>query len=133
MASEISRVFKDISLSFSRNPLTNDIIALQNENAIKKSVMNLVRTQVGERFFRPLIGTSLDESLFKLNNYDTTTSLSDEIRDLLQNFEPRIRVEEVRAQSEDDSYEVNITIVYTIIGLPLPAQNLDFILQPSRL
>lgn len=133
MASKISRVFKDISLSFSKNPLTNDIIALQNENAIKKSVMNLVRTQVGERFFRPLIGTSLDESLFKLNNYDTTTSLSDEIRDLLQNFEPRIKVEEVRVKSEDDSYEVDITIVYTIVGLPLPVQNLDFILQPSRL
>lgn len=133
MASEISRVFKDISLSFSKNPLTNDIIALQNENAIKKSVMNLVRTQVGERFFRPLIGTSLDETLFKLNTYDTTTSLSEEIKDLLQNFEPRIRVQDVRVESEEENYEVNITVVYDIVGLPLPSQNLDFILQPSRL
>ena len=66
MAITISRGFKDISLSFSKNPITNDILTLQNEDAIKKAVINLVRTQIGERFFNNLIGTSLEKSLFEL-------------------------------------------------------------------
>ena len=56
MAITISRSFKDISLSFSRHPVTNDVIVLKNEDAIKKSVVNLVRTRVGERFFNNLLG-----------------------------------------------------------------------------
>jgi hypothetical protein len=51
MALGISRAFKDISLSFARHPVTNDVLAIKNEDAIKKSVLNLVRTEIGERFF----------------------------------------------------------------------------------
>ena len=50
MPTKISRAFKDISLSFSKHPVTNDIIALKNEDAIKKSVINLCRTRIDERF-----------------------------------------------------------------------------------
>lgn len=133
MAIQISRAFKDISLSFSKNPLTNDIIALQNENAIKKSVMNLVRTHLGERFYRPLIGTSLDKSVFELNTYEISSSLSETIKILLDNFEPRVKVQDVSIENNEDDYELNILITYQIIGLPLPTQTVDFILQPSRL
>ena len=129
----ISRAFKDISLSFSRNPLTNDILSLQNEDAIKKSVMNLVRTQIGERFFNNLIGTSLENSVFELNTEDVSDFLNEQIRTLLSNFEPRIKVTEVASFSEPDSNELNIQIIYDIIGLPFPTQNIQFILQPSRL
>ena len=55
MSISISRSFKDISLSFSRHPVTNDILILKNEDAIKKSVINLVRTSIGERFFNNLL------------------------------------------------------------------------------
>lgn len=133
MAIQISRVFKDISLSFSKNPLTNDIISLQNENAIKKSVMNLVRTHIGERFFRSLIGTSLEKSLFELSTFDITSTLNEEIRDLLQNFEPRISVQSVDIIPDEELYELNVMVNYIINGIPLPPQSIDFILQPSRL
>lgn len=130
---DISRTFKDISLSFSKNPLTNDILTLQNENAIKKSVINLVRTQIGERFFNNLIGTSLDNSLFELNDEDISVFLGEQIRTLLLNFEPRIQVENVTIISEPDSNVLNIEIVYNIIGLPFPTQTIQFLLQSSRL
>jgi phage baseplate assembly protein W len=133
MATQISRVFNDISLSFSRNPLTNDLIILQNENAIKKSVINLISTQIGERFFRSLIGTSLSSSIFELNSYEVSETVSEEIKNLLENFEPRIKVQDVQVIPEEDSYELNIEITYNIIGLPIPPQTIDFILQPSRL
>lgn len=133
MASNFSRIFKDISLSFSKNPLTNDIITLYNEDAVKKSVMNLVRTKLGERFFRPLIGTSLNNTVFELNIYETSDSLSNEIQTLLENFEPRIVVQDIQVQGDEESYELNVEISYKIVGLPLPEQTIDFILQPSRL
>ena len=64
MPISISRSFKDISLSFKRHPVTNDILILKNEDAIKRSVINLVQTQLGERFFNDLLGTSVNSSLF---------------------------------------------------------------------
>lgn len=133
MALQISRSFRDISLSFTKNPVTNDIIALRNEDAIKKSVINLVRTQIGERFFNNLLGTTVKDSLFELNTTDITTILDDEIKTLLQNFEPRIKVSEVFVESLMDSNELNIKIQYDIIGLPFPQQNIEFILVPARI
>lgn len=133
MALQISRAFRDISLSFTRNPVTNDIIALRNEDAIKKSVINLVRTRIGERFFNNLLGTSVEDSLFELNTSDVTTILDDEIKTLLENFEPRIKVSEVLVESLVDSNELNIKIQYDIVGLPFPQQNIEFILVPARI
>lgn len=133
MAITISRGFKDISFSFSKNPITNDILVLQNEDAIKKSVMNLVRTQIGERFFNSLIGSSLEKSLFELNTQEIASYIDEEITNLLNNFEPRIRVREVIAESDYDSNDLNVKIQYDIVGLPVPTQNIEFLLQPTRL
>lgn len=133
MAITISRTFKDISFSFSKNPITNDILVLQNEDAIKKSVINLVRTQIGERFFNSLIGTSLEKSLFELNTQEVASYIDEEITNLLNNFEPRIRVVEVIAEPDYDSNDLNVKIQYDIVGLPVPTQNIEFLLQPTRL
>ena len=61
----ISRAFKDISLSFKRHPVTNDIGVLKNENAIKRSVRNLVQTIPNERFFNSTLGSDVRDSLFE--------------------------------------------------------------------
>ena len=68
--SKISRGFRDISLSFKRHPITNDLLPLKNEDAIKRAVQNLVRTKIGEVFFRNDIGTRITGSLFELANDD---------------------------------------------------------------
>ena len=65
-----SQGFKDISLSFKRHPVTNDILALKNEDAIKRSVQNLIRIQLGEVFFNNLLGTRITGALFELANDD---------------------------------------------------------------
>ena len=133
MSISISRSFKDISLSFSRHPVTNDILILKNEDAIKKSVINLVRTRIGERFFNNLLGTSVDNSLFELNGLEVSTILDEEIKTVLSNFEPRIRVRDVIVESLIDSNELNAKISYDIVGLPFPSQNIEFLLQPTRI
>ena len=127
-----SRSFRDISLSFKRHPITNDVTALKNEDAIKKSVINLVRTATRERFFNDLLGTSVGNALFELDTFDNDV-LREEIISLLQNFEPRIELTNVFVQVSPDSNELFVKIEYDIVGLPLPTQNVEFLLQPSRI
>ena len=131
MPVKISRGFRDISLSFKRHPITNDVIPLKNEDEIKKSVINLVRTKVGERFFNDLLGTSVGDTLFELNSFDNDV-LREEIIALLSNYEPRITLTNVFVEADKDSNDLFIQIEYDITGLPLPRQNIEFILQPSR-
>ena len=128
-----SRSFKDISLSFSKHPVTNDIIALKNEDAIKKSVINLCRTRLDERFFNELLGTSIEDTLFEVVGPDIGASLEEEISTLLSNFEPRIDVTDVNIDTESDYHGLYITIRYNIVGVPLPVQTIEFLLQPNRI
>ena len=133
MVVKISRAFKDISLSFTKHPVTNDVTVLKNEDAIKKSVVNLCRTRINERFFNDLLGTSIEDSLFETNLDDIASFLEREITVLLQNFEPRITLTGVIVESLVDSYELQIRIEYEITGLPFPTQNIEFLLQPTRI
>ena len=132
MAVKISRTFKDISLSFSRHPVTNDLVSLRNEDAVKRSVINLCRTKLNERFFNELLGTRIEDSLFDLNNDDIEAVLETEIETLLENYEPRITLNDVSAVAQQDSYDLYIRIGYLITGLPFPPQNIEFLLQPTR-
>ena len=133
MVVKISRAFKDISLSFTKHPVTNDVTVLKNEDAIKKSVINLCRTRINERFFNDLLGTSIEDSLFETNLDDIASFLEREITVLLKNYEPRIRLTSVIVESLVDSYELQIRIEYDITGLPFPSQSIDFLLQPTRI
>lgn len=132
MALNISKEFKDISLSFFKHPVTNDILVIKNEDAIKKSVINLTRTAVGERFFNSLLGTKISNSIFELQNQELNILLTEEIKTLLTNFEPRIKINFITVNSDPDSNDLNIEIVYDIIGQRIPTQTIEFILQPTR-
>jgi phage baseplate assembly protein W len=131
MPTKRSRSFRDISLSFKRHPITNDVTVLKNEDAIKKSVINLIRTRVGERFFNDILGTSVGDALFELDTFDNDV-LREEIITLLKNYEPRIELTNVFTETQTDTNDLLIQIEYDIVGLPLPTQAIEFILQPSR-
>ena len=133
MVVKISRAFKDISLSFNRHPVTNDVTVLKNEDAIKKSVVNLCRTRINERFFNELLGTSIEDSLFETNLTDVSSFIQREIETLIKNFEPRVLLRNVIVESLIDSYELQIRIEYEIQGLPFPTQNIEFLLQPTKI
>ena len=123
--------FKDISLSFSRHPVTDDIGVFVNEDAIKRSVTNLVRTRVGERFYQKLLGSPLEDSLFEQQDSDTAAVLEDDILLLLENYEPRIKNVDVVCSYDLDSTDMNVRISYIIAGLQFPQQNIEFILQST--
>ncbi len=129
---KVSRAFKDISLSFKKHPVTNDVTILRNEDAIKRSVINLTRTRINERFFNELIGTSIGDALFENMDSGLEVALEEEISTLLKNYEPRIELNNVYVVANEDSYELNIKVDYNIVGLPIPSQNIEFLLQPTR-
>ena len=86
----ISRGFKDISLSFTPHPVTKDLPILKNENAIVRSVRNLVQTIPTERFFNSLLGSEVRSSLFGFVDYGTAGVIEDQILTTIANFEPRV-------------------------------------------
>ena len=129
---KVSRAFKDISLSFKRHPVTNDVTVLRNEDAIKKSVINLTRTRINERFFNELLGTSIGDSLFENMDSGLETALEEEIGTLLKNYEPRIELNSVYVEANQDSNTLNVQVDYKIVGLPVPTQVIEFLLQPTR-
>jgi len=132
-AQTFSQGFKDISLSFKKHPVTDDILVLKNEDAIKRSVQNLVRIQLGEVFFNRLIGTKISGSLFELANDNYVDPIRSEIETTIKNFEPRVRLTDVDFNSTPDLNSIEVTIFYDIVGLNAPNQSVNFILEPTRL
>ena len=98
----VSRSFKDISLSFEPHPITKDLPVLKNANAIRRSVRNLVQTIPGERFFNPILGSSVYDSLFDLMDFGTSNLIEQEIVTTLRNFEPRVNNVRVRVSARAD-------------------------------
>ena len=127
-----SRPFKDISLSFKRHPVTNDILALRNEDAIKRSVRNLVETINEERFFNPLIGSRVRESLFEVPDNTIRATLKAQIENSILNFEPRVNLTDVIINHPNDTNDLEVTVIYDIIGQEATPQEITFILQPTR-
>ena len=127
-----SRAFKDINLSFKRHPVTNDVVTIRNEDAIKRSVKNIIFTILGEKPFEPDFGSVISRSLFDLNTNLNEIRISDEIKQSLLNYEPRIDNIEVTVSVYPDSNELNCTIQYDIVGIPAPTQEVDVLLFPAR-
>ena len=127
-----SRAFKDINLSFKRHPVTNDVLTVSDEDAIKRSVKNIVFTILGEKPFEPNFGSVINNSLFELNTSLNEIRVSDEIKTSLQNYEPRISNIEATVSIYPDSNEMNCTVQYDITGIPAPTQEVDVLLFPAR-
>ena len=127
-----SRAFKDINLSFKRHPVTNDVVVIRDEDAIKQSVKNIIFTILGEKPFVPQFGSVINESMFDLNTELNEMRVADEIRSSLLNFEPRIDNIIANVTLSPDTNEMNCTIQYSIVGLPSPSQSVDVLLFPAR-
>ena len=127
-----SRAFKDINLSFKRHPVTNDVVTIRNEDAIKRSVKNIIFTILGEKPFEPDFGSAMNDALFNLDTNLNEIRVSDEIISALNIFEPRIDNVEATVQVSPDTNEMNATIQYDISGIPAPTQIVDVLLFPAR-
>ena len=119
-------------MSFQVNPLTDDLIAIKNQTAIARSLRNLVLTTPGERFFNEELGSQVNNLLFENVDDVTAMSIRSEIINVIQNYEPRVELVDVDFSANIDSYDMDVKITYTIIGIDAPAQELSFVLIPTR-
>ena len=125
----LSRQFRDFGIGMKSNPNTEDFSVVKNENAIKQSMKNLLLTQFGERPFQPTTGSRVRSMLFENFDIFMIEGLNDEIRNTLKRLEPRVIVNDVRCNVDNDN-ELQVEIDYTIIGEQL-VQTIDFLLEKA--
>jgi len=128
----VSQGFRDVSMSFKVNPLTSDLIALKNENAIARSIKNIVFTLPGEKFYNERFGSKISKLLFDNIDDLTASNIRDEIDRSIRNNEPRVRLRSVSTFPDYEKNQFDVTVIYDIIGADVPAQQLEFVLQPTR-
>ena len=128
----VSQGFRDISMTFQNNPLNSDLIALKNETAIARSIRNIVFTLPGEKFFNPNFGSRVSRSLFENIDEISASIINDEIRNSINNFEPRVSLIDVQTIPDFDNGAFDVNIIYRVVGADIPAQQLEFVLQPTR-
>ena len=125
----ISRAFKDISLSFEPHPVTKDLPILKNENAIRRSVRNIVETIPTERFFNSLLGSDVRRSLFEFVDFGTASVIQNQVEIAINNFENRVENLIVQVDPISDENTFNITVIFDIIGQEFPTQEYSFLLE----
>ena len=128
----ISRGFKDISLSFTPHPVTKDLPILKNENAIRRSVRNIVETIPTEKFFDSDFGSDVYRSLFDFVDYGTASIIEYQIKSSIENFEPRVDNIQIQVDPRPDSNEFEVVVAFNIIGQEFPTQEYSFLLEATR-
>ena len=127
-----SREFRDISLSFEPHPVTKDITILRDTACIRTSVSNIVQTIRGERFFDEFFGSNIRSSFFEFVDFAASASIETEIREAIQNFEPRVSELDVTVDAIPDDNTFEVTLVFSLIGEAAPRQSYTFLLESTR-
>jgi len=128
----VSQGFKDVSASFKINPVNLDLIVVRNENAIARSIRNLIFTIPGEKPFQPSVGCQVTDLLFENLDRLTASSIQSQIEYTINRFEPRAGLRSVTVNPNFEANIFEVTIRYDIIGLDIAQQQLSFALQPTR-
>ena len=128
----VSKPFKDISATFQTNPLNSDLIALKNENAISRSIRNLILTQPGDKPFQPDLGSEVYESLFETLDQITASSIQQQIENTIIKYEPRVDLKDVFVKANIPNNAFDVLINYEIIGIEASRQQINFALELTR-
>ena len=128
----VSKPFKDISATFQTNPLNSDLIALKNENAISRSIRNLILTQPGDKPFQPDLGSEVYESLFETLDQITASSVQQQIENTIIKYEPRVNLRDVIVTANIPNNAFDVLIDYEIIGIEASRQQITFALELTR-
>ena len=126
-----SRSFRDIDLDFDRNTVTNDVNVVEDVIAIKRSVRNLIQTNFYERPFQPELGCGIRELLFEPFTPMTKVFLQRKIEEVLINYEPRIQLQNVAVDDDQDNNRLVVDIYFYVVGVPGP-QTVSTFLQRIR-
>ena len=126
----ISKSFRDFSLTFEKNVVTNDILALKNEAAIKESVKNIVLYNFYEKPFDPFFGGNILGLLFENSTPTMVLEVKNRIEQSIEIHEPRVTAVSVQVQFEEDRNEMNCEIQYLILGISPKFDDISIAFKP---
>jgi len=112
--------FSDLDLDFTRNPVTNDVAKIQDVDAVKRSVRNLIQTNFYERPFRPELGSGVRQMLFEPFTPLTATFIKRKVEEVLANYEPRAKVEQVTVNDDIERNSIQIRIYFYVVNFEQP-------------
>lgn len=124
--------FKDVSVTFKKHPVTDDLIVVKDKIAVSQSIRNLLLTQKGERPFQPELGSDIYRLLFEPMDYGTAALIQKAIFEVIGNYEPRISVDTVMVSPMRDDNGFNVELSYSVIGRDDTPVNVEFFLESSR-
>lgn len=127
----LKNIYSDLDLTFNRLPVTNDIALSYDEQAVVRSVRNLLLTNFYERPFQPDIGSNLNTILFEPVNNLTASHLSNDIENVINNFEPRAKINSVVVSPNSDQNSFLATISFYVGNNTSPTA-VNLFLQRSR-
>jgi len=130
VTSNTRRTYRDVSLTFARNPVTHDIVTVTDTDAVKRSIRLLLLSRAGETPFFPNFGSRLERLLFEPIDPITTALIEDEIAVTLQAFEPRVNIQELTVTPVEDQNEYQVNLVFNLVN---QVQPLTFTLYLTRL
>ena len=130
--SRSTQIFKDISLSFAKHPVTGDVAKLSDVDAVKRSVRNLINTNFYERPFHPEIGSDIRATLFEPVSPSTANLLARHVEDCITNFEPRAELSNVIVSGDIDRNRYEVTIEFYVVNSPANIQSLEIFLDRIR-
>ena len=131
MAQTLQKIYSDLDLTFQINPITKDVSLSYDDNAVIRSVRNLILTNYYERLFQPDLGGNVEAHLFELATPTTTASLETEITDVINNFEPRVTLISVNVVGIEDKNSYYIELSF-FIGNNTQPTNINLLLQRTR-
>jgi uncharacterized protein len=126
------QTFKDLSVTFKKHPVTNDLVTVKDKAAIVQSITALLLTKKGERPFQPNLGCDIQNVLFEPLDYASGAVIRSEILEVLERYEPRINVNRIICSPDfiNNGYEVELQ--YTIVGRNDAPVAVDFFLERTR-
>ena len=127
-----TRVYKDLNLNFSANPITGDVTTVTDVNAVKRSVRNLLLTNHYDKPFHPEIGSNIPYLLFENHGPVTGNQISRAIEEMIGNFEPRARVESVECYPIPDANSYDVRIYFYVENMPAELQEFQTLLEAIR-
>ena len=112
--------YKDLDLDFTRNVVTNDVVKIEDVNAVKRSVKNLVQTNHYERPFHPELGCGIRELLFENFTPLTGIFIKRKVEEVITNYEPRARLSQVTVNEQPDRNGIEVTVYFYVMNIPEP-------------
>ena len=126
------QTFKDLSVTFKKHPVTDDLVSVKDKAAIVQSITSLLLTRKGERPFQPNLGCDVQDILFEPLDYASAAIIKKEIRETISRYEPRISIGKIRCNPDFDNNGYTVEFQYSIIGREDVPVAVEFTLERTR-